>query len=159
VRKIAVIVLAVAALFTSQVLAQQPHAPAAPGATQREANLSPLTKQTRARLIGNPGAIAAVLKEAAAATGKTRTDIELGIVLAIRYLKAYDPAGYLAIMNVMKANADSAVVADIESALSALASTSSSPGSGAGSSGSGGGGGGGGGGGFTSSPGPPASLQ
>jgi hypothetical protein len=156
-RKIAVNLLAVAAVFMSQASAQQPQTPGAPGATQRESNLSPLTKQTRTRLIGNPGAIAAVLKEAAAANGKTRTDIELGIVLAIRYLKAYDPAGYLAITNSMKANADSPVVADIESALSALASTTSSPGSGPSSSSSSGGGGGGGG--FTSSPGPPASLQ
>jgi len=158
-RKIAIGLVATAAIFMAQASAQQPQTPGAGGATQKESDLSPLTKQTRNRLIRNPGDIGAVIKEANAATEKARTEIELGIVLAIRYLKTYDPTGYLAISNFLNTNAANPAVAAVQSALSALASTTGSSGPGPGGGGAGGGGGGGGGGGLGSGPGPPASPQ
>ena len=84
-------------------------------------DLSSVARQIRDRLIANPGDIAEVVKEAAAANSATRLEMELGIVRAIRYTECYDPAGYQALSNFMKANANDPVVAATQATVNQVA--------------------------------------
>ena len=116
-------------------------------------DLSSVARQIRDRLIANPGDIAEVVKEAAAADSATRLEMELGIVRAIRYTQCYDPAGYQALSNFMKANANDPVVAATQATVSQVA-TNAAPVSAFPAANAGGGGNPGG---FVSDPGPLAS--
>ena len=90
-------------------------------ASRNEHDLSPRTRQTRDRLIHDPSLIAAVIEAASAANAVTKVEIELGVVLALEYLKRFDPSGYQALTDYLKAHPDNPVVADINEALNAPA--------------------------------------
>jgi hypothetical protein len=114
--------------------------------SRNERDLSPQTRRTRDRLIHDPSQIGAVIEAAGAANATTRAEIELGVVLALEYLKRFDPAGYQALTDYLKAHPDNSVVADINGALNAPAQVGAA-------------GGGFGGGTFTSGGGSPSSPQ
>jgi hypothetical protein len=155
-RKTAIVLCAMSALFCVPAAAEQEQDAQAclAKAGHNDAGLSPLTKQTRDRLFRDPAQIAAVIDEAATAEATAKTEIELGVARATERLKCVDPAGYQALTDYLKAHADNPVVAEIESALSALAQTAAP---GAGGAPGGGGGLGGGGGGFSGGGGAPVS--
>jgi hypothetical protein len=90
-------------------------------ASRNERDLSPQTRQTRDRLIHDPSQIAAVIVAASAANAVTKAEIELGVVLALEYLKRFDPSGYQALTDYLKAHPGDPVVADINEALNAPA--------------------------------------
>jgi hypothetical protein len=150
-RKTAIVLCAMSALFYVPAAAEQEQDAQAclAKASRDEAGLPPRAKQTRDRLYHDPAEIAAVIDEAATAEATARAEIELGVARAAARLKCVDPAGYQALTDYLKAHADNPVVAEIESALSALAQTAAP--------GPGGTGGLGGGGGFSGSGGTPVS--
>ena len=88
-------------------------------ASRSDSDLSPQARQTRDQLIRDPSQIAAVVEAAGAANPAIRAEIELGVVLAVEYLKRFDLAGYQALTSYLKAHPDNVVVADIEQALNA----------------------------------------
>jgi len=90
-------------------------------ASRNERDLSPQTRLTRDRLIHDPSQIGVVVESASAANAITKAEIELGVVLALEYLKRFDPAGYQALTDYLKAHPGNPVVADINEALGASA--------------------------------------
>ena len=61
-----------------------------------------------------------MIQSAAAATARVRADTELGVLLALKYLKRFDRAGYLALTDYLKAHPDNPIVADINDAAKTL---------------------------------------
>jgi hypothetical protein len=127
--RVAFFLCALAALISAPVAAQDGTA-AKPDvnaqaylatASRNESDLSLQTRQTRDRLIHDPSQIAAVIEAASAASAKTRTEIELGVVLALEYLKRFDLPGYLALIGYLTAHSDNPIVADVNRALNAPA--------------------------------------
>lgn len=90
-------------------------------ASRNESDLSLQTRQTRDQLIHDPSQIATVVEAAGAANATTKLEIELGVVLALEYLKRFDSSGYQALSDYLKAHPDNPVVADINEALNAPA--------------------------------------
>jgi len=90
-------------------------------ASRNESDLSLQTRQTRDRLIHDPSQIAAVIEAASVANAKTKVEIELAVVLALEYLRRFDPPGYQALTDYLKAHSDNPVVAEINEALNAPA--------------------------------------
>jgi hypothetical protein len=156
-KKAAIVLCAAAVLFGAPAAAKQEQDVQACLAklNQFDSGLAPRAELTRDRLAHDPAQIAAVIEAAATADATAKAEIELGIVRAVEYLKCVDQAGYQALTDYLKAHADNPIVADINTALGALAQTAA-PGAGAPA---GGGGLGGGGGGFSSSGGAPASAH
>jgi hypothetical protein len=92
------------------------------------AELSQLSRDTRDRLLRNPGDIAAVVAEASVTQDVlTRGQIELGILKAAQYLRRVDQAGYRAISDYFYAHPDNPVVEDLQSALCSTASVAPAP--------------------------------
>lgn len=85
-------------------------------------DLSPTTIATRDRLIHDPGQVSALIDDARAAKSQTKAQIELGVILSVGYLHCVDPTGYRAVTDYLKAHADNPVVAELQSALQAVAS-------------------------------------
>ncbi len=150
-KKFALLLLASTLLATAPLAAIAQPAPGAnpPQVCKIGPNLSALAKGTRDRLVRSPGDIGALVQQASVANPQDQCQIELGIELALQYLKTADPSGYQAVISYLTDPANSAnpVVAAINSAVQAEASAT--PG-GAGPGAGGGAGAGGGGGGFAS---------
>lgn len=123
-------------------------------AKHNDSDLSPETGQTREQLIHDPSQIGAVVDAAGAANATIKAEIELGVERAIEYLECVDRAGYLALVDYLKAHSDNPVVADVDQAVNAP-EVAGAPAGPPGEEGGLGGGGGG----FSSGGGPPSSPQ
>jgi hypothetical protein len=88
-------------------------------ASRNDRDLSPQTRLTRDQLIHDSSQIGAVIEAAGAANVMARVEIELGVMLAIEYLKRFDQAGYQALTDYLKVHPDNPIVADIDEALNA----------------------------------------
>jgi hypothetical protein len=112
------------------------------GLPKDASDLPEAARRARDALIHDPGSIGAVI-ESGVAAGPSKTQVELGILDAINYLRCVDAAGSQAINQYMSTHEKNPIVADLQSALQAQASADGQGGNSQGGNGQGGNGQGG----------------